>query len=100
MEYKCHLCNTILVRHKRNRWQLQCDNGCVCGFGLIENDIEFYFGDNKGHYIYKLIHCKTKLYKYAKYDLLIECDLNITFEDGVPQVFKLIERMKKLMIYS
>lgn len=107
MKYKCHYCGEILSNGYH--YSLECFNCENCKIAFDKNgEITFYhfkfFEDGKDYVMSKL-KGSSRVYlidntRFLKRKYLIDVISQLQIEDGMPQVYKLFEKLKKYILFS
>lgn len=94
---KCYKCSRPLLNGKD--YSLECKY-CICmiTFDKEGNPRSFVIEAKRGYTLVKYRDCKLKMMHYDK--CILEADVNLTVEDGVLQVDKLVDRLRGLIVFS
>ncbi len=104
MIYKCHWCELPLKPGINSTLECSCGH-CSISFhsnGNVSSYKFHIFEDNK-NYLIESYHGKDiRLYQKNKYNVvrLLDIESNLEFENGIPQVYKLFNKMKNLLLFS
>lgn len=96
---KCHLCLRPLINGKY--FSLECGYcfGCKLTFNKQGDPVWYYLESSYGGYeIIK--HPKSQTQIRLRNKILATLDIDLTIENDIPQVDKLINRVKSLFIFT
>jgi hypothetical protein len=121
MRYKCHYCGEFLKPGLHYTLECECGN-CNLGFektGQLDCFQVAFFEKGKDIFLFKSKHDKNIFYGFKKYssslskigpfsksvyaipEIILQVDTALQFdEEGVPQIYKLWEKLDKLKVFS
>jgi len=110
MRYKCHYCGKLLVPGVSYTLECSCGN-CNLGFdrtGKVDHFKIVLFEKGKDIFLVKDRHSESMTYGFGKGffkpfmdKVVMQVAVTLQFdEEGTPQVYKLWEKLNKLIVFS